>query len=30
MDMGLQIALGLVFILVARRRLGRLSPGQRR
>jgi ABC transport system ATP-binding/permease protein len=30
MDMGLQIALGLVFILVARRRLGRPSPGQRR
>ena len=30
MDMGLQTALGLVFILVARRRLGRLSPGQRR
>ena len=30
MDMGLQIALALVFILVTRRRLGRLSPGQRR
>ena len=30
MDMGLQIALGLVFILVAWRRLGRLSPGQRK
>ena len=30
MDMSLQIALGLVFILFARRRLGRLSPGRRR
>ena len=30
MDMGLQTALALVFILVARRRLGRRSPGQRR
>ena len=29
-DMGIQIGLGLVFILLAWRRLGRLSPGQRK
>jgi hypothetical protein len=29
-DMGIQIGLSLVFILLAWRRLGRLGPGQRR
>jgi ABC transport system ATP-binding/permease protein len=30
LDMGMQLALALVFLLVARWRLGRLSPGRRR